>query len=83
MLFSVNIDWLSSPELTRSLPVICLQVVYNERISQDKGVLLSRFSAGNTPDVSFDNSPTEEHVRGSLDSVADKFGERRPRRAFV
>ncbi|KAJ4912446.1 Uncharacterized protein Rs2_07067 [Raphanus sativus] len=59
------------------------KVVYNERISQDKGVLLSRFSAGNTPDVSFDNSPTEEHVRGSLDSVADKFGERRPRRAFV
>ncbi|KAL0727735.1 hypothetical protein Bca4012_023828 [Brassica carinata] len=36
------------------------------------GSLLSRFSAGNAPDVSFDNSPTEEQqVRGSSDSVAD------------
>lgn len=34
--------------------------------------LLSRFSAGNAPDVSFDNSPAEEQqVRGSSDSVAD------------
>ena len=34
--------------------------------------LLSRFSAGNAPDVvSFDNSLTEEQVRGSSDSVAD------------
>ena len=35
--------------------------------------LLSRFSAGNAPDVSFDNSATEEQVRGSSDSVADKL----------
>ena len=35
--------------------------------------LLSRFSAGNAPDVSFDNSPSDEQqVRGSSDSVADK-----------
>ncbi|KAJ0236719.1 protein phosphatase 2C 55 [Hirschfeldia incana] len=34
--------------------------------------LLSRFSAGNAPDVvSFDNSLTEEQVRASSDSVAD------------
>lgn len=36
--------------------------------------LLSRFSAGNAPDVSFDSSPAEEQVKGSSsDSVADKL----------
>ncbi|KAJ0236744.1 hypothetical protein HA466_0254440 [Hirschfeldia incana] len=43
------------------------KVVYNERISQDKGVQLSRFSAGDTPDVSFDNSPTEERPRRAFE----------------
>ena len=39
ILFSTNIDWLSTAELNYSLPVICLQVVYNERGSQDRGVV--------------------------------------------
>ncbi|CAN6923135.1 unnamed protein product [Brassica oleracea] len=36
--------------------------------------LLSRFSVGNAPDVSFDSSPAEELAKGSSsDSVADKL----------
>ncbi|CAN6915760.1 unnamed protein product [Brassica oleracea] len=36
--------------------------------------LLSRFSVGNAPDVSFDSSPAEEQAKGSSsDSVADKL----------
>ncbi|VVA93410.1 unnamed protein product [Arabis nemorensis] len=35
--------------------------------------LLNQYSAGNAPDVSFDNSVTEEQVRDSLDPVAAKL----------